>query len=239
MKKRKNIIFMSLLLTIFILFINNSTTLAFDSTNRLVARQDISPNKVWSIKFSEPVNKASLDNSSIYIKDNNGNLLDLNFTLNSDKNIVEIHPASNIYSPDNTYILYVNNNVKALSGKHLNNNLELPFLIKSDAIKINENNNNQTINIKKGDKLEISLIGHVDGGYLWSFKQNLDTNMLKLVYDTNIRTSPQDNIGASITRRWLIEAVNSGSTSIDLEELNYQHKETEYSSYFHLNVNIN
>ncbi|WP_039657177.1 Ig-like domain-containing protein [Clostridium tyrobutyricum] len=129
MKKRKNIIFMSLLLTIFILFINNSTTLAFDSTNRLVARQDISPNKVWSIKFSEPVNKASLDNSSIYIKDNNGNLLDLNFTLNSDKNIVEIHPASNIYSPDNTYILYVNNNVKALSGKHLNNNLELPFLI--------------------------------------------------------------------------------------------------------------
>ncbi|MCH3963134.1 MAG: hypothetical protein LKE46_02580 [Clostridium sp.] len=73
----------------------------------------------------------------------------------------------------------------------------------------------------------------------WILRQNLNTSILKTIYDININTSPSNIIESNIKRSWLIEAINSGSTTINLEELQFGKDMTQYSSKFRLNINVN
>ncbi|WP_446898998.1 Ig-like domain-containing protein [Clostridium sp. LBM24168] len=202
----------------------------------MAEKEDVSTDKTWSIKFSDPIDSSSLKDSSIYIMNNDSDIIDTNLKCQNDT--VAVSPTAN-YSPYTEYFLYITKNVKSTLGKQLSSNTCLPFTIKVDALKLNEDNNNETINIKKGDKIQLSLTEHVDGAYYWIFRQNLNTSILKTIYDININTSPSNIIGSNIKRSWLIEAINSGSTTINLEELQFGKDRTQYSSKFHLNINVN
>ncbi len=79
--------------------------------------------------------------------------------------------------------------------------------------------NNGSIELKKGDILELTLPECADGGYLWSFKSALDSNILQILDDTYILPSSDPNIlGGVGQRRWIIQAVDTGSATINLHE---------------------
>ncbi|KZL93810.1 Ig-like domain-containing protein [Clostridium magnum] len=114
----------------------------------LPVKEDVSVNKVWSITFTQPVDKSSLNNFSIYIKDNKFNIIDTSFQLSEDYKTLNILPASN-YSPGHSYSLYVTNRVKSTSNYSLAKPTCMTFTINVDAIKVNDSYNNQSIELKK------------------------------------------------------------------------------------------
>lgn len=184
----------------------------------LPIKEDVPANKAWSIKFTQPVDKLSLDNSSIYIKDTKFNIIDTTFQLSEDYKTVNILPTSN-YSPGHSYSLYVTNRVKSTSSYSLTNPTCMTFTIDVDAIKVSDSYNNQSIELKKSDTLELTLPENYDGGYSWQFKPSLNKDIFNIIDDTYIWPHSSPNINGGVgKRRWLLKAVGTGSTSIHLEE---------------------
>lgn len=93
------------------------------------------------------------------------------------------------------------------------------FTINADAVKVDYNNNNQSIEIKKNDIIELTLPENYDGGYSWDFKPTLDNNMFKIIDDIFIWPDVQpDVVGGIGKKRWLIKAVGTGTGSLNLQE---------------------
>ena len=91
-----------------------------------------------------------------------------------------------------------------------------PIDVKS--VKINEKNNKQTINLKVGQKLILSLESNISTGYSWEYATNLDKKILielnhqYVEEETNLGGVPGNEI-------WTYEAKSSGETSIELNYL--------------------
>jgi predicted secreted protein len=184
----------------------------------LPIKEDVPINKVWSIKFTQPINKSSLDNSSIYIEDDKLNIVDISLQLSEDGKVIKILPTSN-YSPGHPYYLYVTNRVMATSGYSLSKPTCMTFTVKADATKVDDTYNKQSIKLSKGDVLELTLPENDDGGYSWKFKSSLNNNILKIIDDTYIQPSSSPNIVGGVgKKRWLVQAMGTGTTSINLEE---------------------
>ncbi|WP_411678845.1 protease inhibitor I42 family protein [Clostridium thailandense] len=234
MRKLNKLILTTLSYTACLLFVLCSKTLASGAPSsdalsiiqddsilnwtKLPTKEDVSVNKAWSIKFTKPINKESLSNYSIYVKDDKYNIVDTNFQQSEDGQTINIFPTSN-YFPGHSYSLYVTNRVKSTSNQSLYNPTYMNFTINVDAIKVDNTYNNQNIKLKKGDILELTLPENYDGGYSWQFKPSLDNNMFKIIDDIFIAPDvPPNVIGGVGRRRWLIQATGTGSTSINLEE---------------------
>lgn len=212
-----------------ILSILNSTVFASDTLSlirqdwylnwtQLSVKEDVPIDKVWSITFTHPINKSSLDNSSIYIKDDKYNIVDISLQLSEDGKVIKILPTSS-YSPGHPYYLYVTNRVAATSGYSLSKPTCMTFTIDSNSTKVDDTYNNQSVKLKKGDILELTLPENDDGGYSWQFKPYLDNNILKIVDDTYILPNSSPNICGGVgKKRWLIQAIGTGNTSINLKE---------------------
>lgn len=88
-----------------------------------------------------------------------------------------------------------------------------------NTTKVDESYDKQSIELKKGDILELTLPENADGGYSWQFNSSLDNNILKVIYETYILPNSSPNIvGGVRKKRWLIQAVGNGDTSINLKE---------------------
>ena len=185
---------------------------------KLPTKEDVSNNKVWSVNFTQSINKTSLSNYSIYVKDDKYNIVDTSFQLSEDGKTVNILPTSN-YSPGHSYSLFVTNRVKSTSNNFLFNPTYLNFTIDVNAVKANENNNNQNITLNKNDILELTLPETDDGGYSWNLNSSLDKNTFKIIDDIFIAPDiPPNCTGGTGRRRWLIQAIGTGSKTINIEE---------------------
>ncbi|OAA86464.1 Ig-like domain-containing protein [Clostridium coskatii] len=89
-------------------------------------------NKVWTVKFGEPVDINSL-NSNIKLQDiTNGSTVNVSVSAGNDENSAKINPPSGGYKLSHNYKLTIDKNIKSKKGRHLSQPAVLNFSIASN-----------------------------------------------------------------------------------------------------------
>ncbi len=87
----------------------------------------VPPDKVWTIKFSQQVDKATINSTNIYVTDYNGNLIPTNVLPGVDGKSATVDAEPN-YS-FKFYNLYISDAIKTPENKPLKNPTKLNFWI--------------------------------------------------------------------------------------------------------------
>ncbi|MBC8590187.1 DUF5050 domain-containing protein [Wansuia hejianensis] len=88
---------------------------------------NVAPNKSWAIEFNLALDKNSINNKNVYIKDYYGNLLSDIYINSKDDFTIIATPTRNYNS--GTYYLYIEN-LKSKTGKLLKENVKMKFSVK-------------------------------------------------------------------------------------------------------------
>ncbi|MEY8762711.1 MULTISPECIES: glucosaminidase domain-containing protein [Clostridium] len=88
---------------------------------------DVNTNKEWVVRFSRNLEPSTVNNSNIYVTDEDKNPVPVEVTLGSNPNTVLISPKTGGYEPGKEYYLIINDAVESTSGKKLNKPLTLQF----------------------------------------------------------------------------------------------------------------
>ncbi|MGF7144409.1 hypothetical protein HNQ56_002840 [Anaerotaenia torta] len=83
---------------------------------------------VWKIKFTAPLNPATVNNRNLYVTSMNQNPLQTNIRYNSVENCIEIEPLAP-YNKNESYLLHVTTNVASKKGQKLPNNITIQFKV--------------------------------------------------------------------------------------------------------------
>ena len=83
---------------------------------------------VWRIKFSAPLDPASVNNNNLNVTDMSGNKLQTSIHYNSDTQEIEIEPLQ-AYAKDSSYHLNVSKNVRSVGGQTLKSDVSLTFKV--------------------------------------------------------------------------------------------------------------
>lgn len=110
---------------ILLLFIDTNAATQFDKMY-----DNVSPDKVWTIKFNRPYGYTSINNT-IQLTDQNGNKLNPQISTTSDPNALQILPPSGGYTFGNTYYLTISRELKSSNGKRLIKPYSIKFTIMS------------------------------------------------------------------------------------------------------------
>jgi predicted secreted protein len=70
--------------------------------------------------------------------------------------------------------------------------------------------------VNKGDRFSIELPSNATTGYSWEFGTSIDTNYLTVV-NSDYKNPDTTLVGAGGTQVWIFEAIQPGSTTIQLE----------------------
>jgi hypothetical protein len=95
-------------------------------------------NKPWQVRFSMPVDPATVSNSTIYVTDSDNRKEDSTLTISDDKKAITVgRPSGQTYSQGNEYRLYITSGVKSVGGESsLSAQVALPFVIADANSKI-------------------------------------------------------------------------------------------------------
>lgn len=85
----------------------------------IVGKENYIPNKTFKIDFNEPVDLESINENSVYIKDQYGNLVSGYMVKSLSDTSIEVIP-NNVLEEGKAYTLYVGEGVKSKEGKGLN-----------------------------------------------------------------------------------------------------------------------
>jgi len=83
-------------------------------------------NFVWRIKFSAPLNPATVNNRNLYVTSAGQVPLKTYISYDSVNKYIEIEPIEP-YMENESYILTITQNVKSKGGKNLNKNIQIQF----------------------------------------------------------------------------------------------------------------
>lgn len=83
-------------------------------------------NFVWRIKFSAPLNPATVNNRNLYVTSAGQVPLKTYISYDSVNKYIEIEPIEP-YMENESYILTITQNVKSQGGKNLNKNIQIQF----------------------------------------------------------------------------------------------------------------
>ncbi|MFJ7951232.1 polysaccharide deacetylase family protein [Lysinibacillus sp. NPDC096418] len=111
-----------LVVTVVLLSINDMSVTRAESITKNVEITDL--NKEWTITFNHAVDKASITNSAITIKDEDGNNFPITFEVNNNKVIVKPKKSYENYT---TYTLNVLNDVENYKLNRLTSNFTMTF----------------------------------------------------------------------------------------------------------------
>jgi predicted secreted protein len=101
---------------------------------------------------------------------------------------------------------------------------------------LTKEDDSQQLSVNVGDKIIVKLLDHSTAGYRWSITQ-LDTNLITKLEDKYIEPKSK-NLGAAGKRKFTLEALNSGTTDVILEEKRQWEAEEKPVSTFKINVLI-
>lgn len=93
------------------------------------AKENISVDKVWTVKFNLPLDRDSINSDSIYIKDSADRLIPAVVSLVDDKTVVV--DANNDYEPGE-YFLYISDAVKSKTGSCLKQPVKMRFTVNNN-----------------------------------------------------------------------------------------------------------
>lgn len=86
------------------------------------------PNYSWKIKFNKPIDPNTVNSSKVYIKDEQGNVYtNINLTVNSD--VITLNNTG-AFEKNRLYYLYIEQGIKSLDGKNLQQPIKMPFMYK-------------------------------------------------------------------------------------------------------------
>lgn len=83
---------------------------------------------VWRIKFTAPLNPATVNNRNLYVTSLNQVPLNTNIRYDTVDNCIEIEPLSP-YEKNESYLLHVTKNVKSKHGQSLPNEITIQFKV--------------------------------------------------------------------------------------------------------------
>lgn len=85
-------------------------------------------NFVWRIKFSAPLNPATVNNRNLYVTSLSQAPLKTNIRYDSVSNCIEIEPLD-AYERNTSYLLHVTTSVKSQHGQSLPNDITIQFKV--------------------------------------------------------------------------------------------------------------
>lgn len=85
-------------------------------------------NFVWKVKFTAPLNPATVNNRNVYVTSLNNTPLQANIRYDSIENCIEIEPLSP-YSKNESYLLHVTTNVKSKQGQSIPDEITIQFKV--------------------------------------------------------------------------------------------------------------
>jgi hypothetical protein len=83
---------------------------------------------VWRIKFTAPLNPATVNNRNLYVTSLNNTPLKTNIRYDTVGNCIEIEPLDS-YEKNQSYLLHVTTNVKSKHGQSLSNDITIQFKV--------------------------------------------------------------------------------------------------------------
>jgi len=83
---------------------------------------------VWRIKFTAPLNPATVNNRNLYVTSMNQVPLQSNIRYDTVSNCIEIEPLAP-YTKNESYLLHVTTNVKSKRGQKLPNDITIQFKV--------------------------------------------------------------------------------------------------------------
>jgi len=83
---------------------------------------------VWRVKFTAPLNSATVNNMNLYVTNEQNKPLKTNIQYNANENYIEIEPLE-AYAQDTPYYLNISRNVESKGGQKLKNDIRLRFKI--------------------------------------------------------------------------------------------------------------
>ena len=83
---------------------------------------------VWRVKFTAPLDPASVNNMNLYVTDTSNVPLKTVIHYNSETNEIEIEPLE-AYSKNTSYILNVSKRVRSVGGQTLKSDISLQFRV--------------------------------------------------------------------------------------------------------------
>ncbi|KAA0545311.1 hypothetical protein FZW96_18225 [Bacillus sp. BGMRC 2118] len=100
-----------------------------EASEKIVVLSD----KVWKIEFTKEMDKASITNDTVYVKDSNGNKLNLKVELTGDKKSIHIYPPAEGYDPNvKSYTLHIDSKITASNGNPIQADQMLQFTVTKD-----------------------------------------------------------------------------------------------------------
>jgi hypothetical protein len=85
-------------------------------------------NFVWRIKFTAPLNPATVNNRNLYVTTLNQAPLPTNIRYDTVENCIEIEPLAP-YEKDESYLLHVTTKVKSKKGQSIPNEITIQFKV--------------------------------------------------------------------------------------------------------------
>ena len=82
----------------------------------------------WQIRFSLELDPKSINNTTMFVTSQSGNIINCKISYNEITNTIEIKPLEH-YEPKATYILTITTRVKSIKGASLKEDVSLPFSI--------------------------------------------------------------------------------------------------------------
>ncbi len=83
---------------------------------------------VWRIKFSAPLDPATVNNTNLYVTDSDDQRLKTGIHYNSDTHEIEVEPLEP-YAKDTSYFLNVSKDVMSVGGQSLKSAVKVPFKV--------------------------------------------------------------------------------------------------------------
>ncbi len=81
---------------------------------------------LWKVKFNVPLDPKTVNNINLYVTTMNQTPLKTAIRYNSIENEIEVEPME-AYTPDESYVLNITQNVRSLGGKALKTPVQLQF----------------------------------------------------------------------------------------------------------------
>jgi hypothetical protein len=91
-------------------------------------KENVSKNKVWTVKFNKKIDKSTVSDDSIKVQDSKGENVEVKTKIKGE-NEITVTPISN-YKEGETYTLFVSDKVKATNGESLKQQIKMDFKIK-------------------------------------------------------------------------------------------------------------
>lgn len=92
-------------------------------------KTNVDQNHDWVITFNQEIDPLTINNENIYIQYNGQAVKDIILSLSTDKKSLKIEAPQNGYKEQETYFLYIEKNVKSITGKELNKPIKMKFTI--------------------------------------------------------------------------------------------------------------